>query len=56
MARFEDYKDKYPNIRMERRDGILQMTFHTDGDSLKWNDIPHRDYHGPWLCLHRHRE
>ena len=29
MTRFIDYATKYQTIRMERRDGILQMTFHT---------------------------
>ncbi len=42
MARLEEYADKFRNLRMERRDGILQVTFHTDGDSLKW-DTPHRE-------------
>ncbi len=27
MARFDDYATKYQTVRMERRDGILQMTF-----------------------------
>ena len=44
MARFEDYADKYPNIRMERRDGILQITFHTNGDTLQWGEGPHDDF------------
>lgn len=42
--RFEDYRDKYPVIRMERDDrGILEMTFHTDGGPLRWGHIggPH---------------
>ena len=43
MARLEEYADKYENIRMERRDGILQITFHTEGSSLLWSDIAHRD-------------
>ena len=34
MARFSDYATKYQTIRMERRNGILQMTFHTEGGSL----------------------
>src|SRR6266545_3763818 len=31
MATLADYAEKYQTIRMERRDGILQMTFHTAG-------------------------
>ena len=44
MAKFEEYANKYDNIRMERRDGILQMTFHTDGGSLKWTAPTHREF------------
>ena len=43
MASFDQYSDKYQSIRMERRNGILQMTFHTDGDSLQWGSIPHQE-------------
>ena len=44
MASFGEYANKYENIRMERRDGILQITFHTDGGSLKWGEAPHREF------------
>ena len=44
MARFSDYATKYQTIRMERRDGILQITFHTDGGSLRWGLLPHREF------------
>jgi len=36
MARFIDYVDSYKSIKLEREDGILQMTLHTDGGSLQW--------------------
>ena len=36
MSRFEEYAKRYPSVRMERRNGILQATLHTDGDSLRW--------------------
>jgi len=41
MSKLEDYASKYETIRMERRHGILQMTLHTDGDSLRWGFLPH---------------
>ena len=44
MARYEDYADKYESIRMERRDVILQIAFHTRGGSLKWGVLPHREF------------
>ena len=43
MARFEDYANQYQTVRMERRDGILQITFHTQDGSLKWGEPPHRE-------------
>lgn len=44
MAKFDEYANKYQTIRMERRDGILQISFHTDGGPLRWGLQPHRDF------------
>ena len=44
MASLDEYADKYQNIRMERRDGILQMTFHTNGGALQWGGGPHSEF------------
>src|SRR5713226_9270498 len=41
MSKLEDYADKYQSVRFERRDGILLMTLHTDGGSLRWGFGPH---------------
>src|SRR5438445_10585699 len=43
MARFDDYATKYHTVRMERRDGVLQMTFHTGGGPLEWGPLPRGD-------------
>ena len=43
MTAFDEYSGKYESVRMERRDGILQITLHTNGDSLQWGGIPHRE-------------
>ena len=43
MAKFEEYADRYQTIQMERRDGVLQLTFHTEGGSLQWGLLPHRE-------------
>ena len=40
MSKLEDYVNKYRTIRMERRDGILQMTLHTDGGSPSTMSAP----------------
>jgi enoyl-CoA hydratase/carnithine racemase len=44
MALFEQYAQKYQNIRMERSsNGVLEVTFHTDGEVLKWGREIHED-------------
>ena len=43
MSTFDQYSDKYQSVRMERRNGILQITFHTNGDSLQWGGVPHQE-------------
>lgn len=43
MESFDSYKDKYSTVLMERRDGILQVTLHTDGGSLRWGGVPHAE-------------
>lgn len=37
--RFEEYANKYANIRMARENGILEVVFHTDGGPLQWTHI-----------------
>ena len=44
MTFLAEYADKYPSIRMERRNGILQMTFHTDDGPLQWGGSPHKEF------------
>jgi enoyl-CoA hydratase/carnithine racemase len=44
VAAFDDYKDRYPTIKMMRENGILEMTFHTEGDSLVWSGQAHADF------------
>ncbi len=44
MASLEHYANNYQNIRMERRNGILQMTFHTNGGPLQWGGGPHEEF------------
>lgn len=43
MFKFEDYSKRYSTIKMERRDGILQMTLHTQNAELKWGMQPHEE-------------
>jgi enoyl-CoA hydratase/carnithine racemase len=43
MSKFDDYREKYQHVRMERRDRILQITFHTGGGPLKWSMSAHEE-------------
>src|SRR4029077_18641309 len=40
-TKFEDYSKKYKNVNLERRNGILQVTLHTNGKDLIWGAEPH---------------
>ncbi|HEX4107377.1 MAG TPA: enoyl-CoA hydratase/isomerase family protein [Solirubrobacteraceae bacterium] len=41
--KLDDYKDRYKSIQLERQDGILVMTFHTDGGPLVWTSVAHEE-------------
>jgi enoyl-CoA hydratase/carnithine racemase len=41
MSALADYQNKYQSARVERRDGILHVTLHTEGQSLRWGFLPH---------------
>lgn len=41
MTRLSDYATKYSCARMRREDGILELTLHSEGGSLKWGLGPH---------------
>ena len=43
MAELAEYAGKYQTIKMERRYGILQVTVHTNGESLQWGLLPHKE-------------
>ncbi len=44
MASLDEYANKYETVKFERRDGILQVTFHSHGGSLKWGGPAHREF------------
>jgi hypothetical protein len=39
MAAFSEYADKYASVRMVREEGVLEMTLHTEGNSLRFPEI-----------------
>src|ERR1700730_9008888 len=56
MSTLENYANKYRSIRMERRNGILQMTLHTDGGSLRWGFLPHGELPDAFYDVGRDRD
>lgn len=36
MADFDSYKGRYRTVRLERNDGILELTIHKDGGPAQW--------------------
>lgn len=56
MAYFDEYSSKYQSIKMERRDGILLMTLHTEGKELRWGTIPHGELPDAFYHIGRDRE
>ena len=48
MTRFEEYASKYQSFKMQRRDGILELTLHSQGGPLLWNAHVHREL--PYAC------
>ena len=39
MTRFEEYATKYQTIKMQRRDGVLEVTLHCKGGSFTANAL-----------------
>lgn len=44
MTTLADYEKKYRTVKFERRNGILQMTVHTEDGSLRWGGVPHEEF------------
>jgi enoyl-CoA hydratase/carnithine racemase len=44
MSKFDEYSRSYKFLKLERRDGILQMTVHTDGGPLQWGLEPQAEF------------
>lgn len=53
---FEDYRDRYRNIRMEREDGILLVALHTNGGPFVNSGPAHRELAYALTCIARDPE
>jgi len=51
-----DYADRYTSMTMRRDDGILEVTFHTGGDSLRWGIVPHAEFPDAFADIARDRD
>ena len=56
LIKFDDYASRYSTIKMERRDGILQMTLHTNNAELKWGTPPHEELSYAFMDIARDHE
>ncbi len=54
-TKFEDYAHKYESIKMVREEGVLEMTLHTDGNSLRWSRLVHAQLEEAFLNIGRDR-
>lgn len=43
MPHFDEYREKYACCRLDREDGVITATLHTDGGSLRWSLLAHRE-------------
>jgi enoyl-CoA hydratase/carnithine racemase len=41
--KFDQYRERYQNIKLQRDDGILTMTFHTGGGAFVWSFEAHEE-------------
>jgi len=56
MNRFDDYAGKYSHIRMERQDGVLEITLHSEGKTMAWGWGPHGQLGEAFYDIGRDRE
>ncbi len=57
VSKFEDYRDRFRHIAMERSDnGILEMRLHSDGGDLLWGLDAHEDIAAAWDAVARDPE
>jgi enoyl-CoA hydratase/carnithine racemase len=40
---FDEYKDKYDHLRMNRQSGVLELRIHSEGRSCRWNARVHEE-------------
>lgn len=43
MMPLEDYQKRYRHVRLDREDGVLTVTLHSDGGPIVWGKEPHEE-------------
>jgi len=56
VIKLVDYENKYRHVKFRREDGILEMTLHSKGGSLRWGRRPHGELVQAFLDVGRDRE
>jgi len=56
VAAFDEYRNRYTQVRLERRSGILQMTLHTDGGPLQWGPAAQSELVGAFTDIGADRD
>jgi enoyl-CoA hydratase/carnithine racemase len=56
MSQLKHYAEKYSHIRMDRQDGILEITFHTERRTLVWGAGPHAQFGSAFYDISRDPE
>ena len=56
MSKLEDYANRYRNIAMERHDGVLQISFHTNGGPFVFSGRAHRELGDAFVDIARDSE
>lgn len=51
-----DYFTAYERANLRREDGIVEVTLHTDGDTLQWKTAAHREYESLWHDIAKDRD
>lgn len=56
LLSFDEYKDRYSSARIRREDGILEVTVHTEGNSLRWTEQSHHELGMVFKCIAADRD
>jgi enoyl-CoA hydratase/carnithine racemase len=56
MSKLDEYSNKYRNLAMERHDGVLQVSFHTNGGPFVFSGRAHRELGDAFVDIARDPE